>query len=67
MRVYAIMNLTTGKFLDADFGRYVPIQEATFFEKLEWAKRYLLEHGDAEEGAEEVVVPVTLVVGEPIR
>lgn len=67
MRVYAIMNLTTGEFLDTDFGQYVPIHEATFYENPQWAKRSLLEHEDMlEEGIEEVVVPVTLVVGEPL-
>lgn len=67
MRVYAIMNATTGEFLDVDFGQYVPIHEATFFEKPEWAKRCLLPPEDMlEEGVEEVVVPITLVVGEPL-
>lgn len=61
------MNLTAGKVLDADFGQYVPIHEATFFEKPEWAKQRLLAPEDMlEEGIEDVVVPVTLVVGEPL-
>lgn len=67
MKVYAIMDLVSGKFLDIDMGEYVLLTEATLFATLEEAKKNPLSVDEMlEEGAEEVVVPVTLVVGEPV-
>lgn len=68
MKKYAILDINTGKFLNVDYGHYGPVHECTFFDDPEEARACLL-HPDEmfAQGREEVVVPVTFVVGEPVE
>lgn len=68
MKKYAILDINSGLFLNVDYAHYGPVHECAFFDDPDEARAYLL-HPDEmlAQGREEVVVPVTFVVGEPVE
>lgn len=68
MKKYAILDINIGEFLNVDYDHYGPVHECTFFDDPEYARMRLLHPDDMlAQGREEVVVPVTFVVGEPVE
>lgn len=68
MKKYAILDINSGLFLMPLPDHYGPVHECIFFDDPDEARAYLL-HPDEmlAQGREEVVVPVTFVVGEPVE
>lgn len=65
---YVILDVLSETFVNLDTGDYVEIHEATFFNTPDEATKQLLPPAEMlDDGKNEVVVPVTFVLGRPIK